>query len=163
MAQKMPFIKNKKRKIEEQLRRERSSVGADPNRIPGLSFYLTSSNPSKKNPASGSSSQQPSQPQGQNNLGGSSSQAIIRSIAAPLLGPPATFDLKFSGQKFEMTGITTPGDWFLVLPDDKYATTPNDRRNWFLYRSNNAASYFFGNFKNRKIADCYFYHIFFKW
>jgi hypothetical protein len=51
-----------------------------------------------------------------------------------------------------------PGGWFLVLPDDKHATAPNDRRNRFLYRSNNTASYFFGNFKNRKIIDCYFYH-----
>jgi hypothetical protein len=97
---KIPFIKNKKRKTEEQLRRERSSVRADPNRIPGLSFYPTSSNPSRKNLACGSPSQPPSQPQGQDNPGGSSSQAIIRSIAAPPLGPPATFDFKFSGQRF---------------------------------------------------------------
>jgi hypothetical protein len=152
--QKISFIKKKKRKTEEQLRRERSSTGADPNRIPGLSFYPTSSDPSWQNPASGSFSQ----PQGQDNPGGSSSQAIIRSIAAPPLGPPATFDFKFSGQRFEMTGITMPGGWFLVLPDDKHVSAPNDRRNQFLYRSNNTASYFFGNFKNRKITDCYFYH-----
>jgi hypothetical protein len=97
MAPKIPFIKNKKRKTEEQLWREHSSAGADPNRIPGLSFYPTSSDSLKKNPASGSSSQPPSQPQGQNNPGGSSSQAITYSIAAPPLGPPATFDFKFSG------------------------------------------------------------------
>jgi hypothetical protein len=107
--QKYPFIKNKKQKSEEQLRHERSSAGADPNRILGLRFYPTSSDPSKKNTASGSSSQPPSQPQGQDNPEGSSSQAIIRSIAAPPLGPPATFDFKFSGQRFEMSGITTPG------------------------------------------------------
>jgi hypothetical protein len=47
MALKIPFIKNKKRKTEEQLRRERSSAGADPNRIPGLSFYPTSFDPSR--------------------------------------------------------------------------------------------------------------------
>jgi hypothetical protein len=52
-----------------------------------------------------------------------------------------------------MTGITTPRGWFLVL-----ATAPNDSRNQFLYRSNNVASYFFDNFKNKKITDCYFYH-----
>jgi hypothetical protein len=98
MASKIPFIKNKKRKTKEQLRCEWSSVGTDPNRIPGLSFYPSSSNPSRQNPASGSSSQTPSQPQGQDNLGGSSSQAIIRSIVAPPLSPPATFDFKFSGQ-----------------------------------------------------------------
>jgi hypothetical protein len=109
MAPKIPFIKKKKRKTEEQLRRERSSARADPNRIPGLSFYPTSSDPSNQNPAIGSSSQPPSQPQGQDNPGGSSSQAIICSIAAPSLGPPATFDFKFSGQRFEMTVITTPG------------------------------------------------------
>jgi hypothetical protein len=57
-----------------------------------------------------------------------------------------------------MNGITTPGGWFMTLPDDKHVTSPNDQRNWFLYRSNNAASYFFGNFKNRKIVYCYFYH-----
>jgi hypothetical protein len=57
-----------------------------------------------------------------------------------------------------MTGITTPGGWFLVLLDDKHATAPNDSRNRFLYHLNNAASYFFENFKNRKITDCYFYH-----
>jgi hypothetical protein len=57
-----------------------------------------------------------------------------------------------------MTGITMSGGWFLVLPDDKHASAPNDRRNQFLYRSNYAASYFFGNFKNRKIIDYYFYH-----
>jgi hypothetical protein len=65
MAPKIPFIKNKKRKIEEQFRRERSSAGADPNRIPGLNFYPTSSDLSKQNQASGSYSQLPSQPQGQ--------------------------------------------------------------------------------------------------
>jgi hypothetical protein len=118
MALKISFIKNKKRKTEEQLRRERSSAGADPNRIPGLSFYPTSSNPSSKNQASDSSSQPPSQPQGQDNPGGSSSQALVR-----------TFEFKFSGQRFEMTGITTLGGWFMVLLDDKHATTPNDRRN----------------------------------
>jgi hypothetical protein len=90
IAPKIPFIQNKKRKTEEQLRCERSSARADPNRISGLSFYPTSSNPS----------QPPSQPQGQDNPGGSSSHAIIRSIAAPPLGPPVTFDLKFNGQRF---------------------------------------------------------------
>jgi hypothetical protein len=133
MAPKIPFIKNKKRKIKEQLQRERSSAGADPNRIPRLSFYPTSSDPSKQNQASDSSSQSPSQSQGQDNPGGSSSQAIIRSIASSPLGPPTTFDFKFSGQQFEMTGITTPGGWFLVLPDDKHVTALNDRRNRFLY------------------------------
>jgi hypothetical protein len=96
MAPKIPFIKNKKRKTEEQLRREKSSAGSDPNRIPNLSFYPTSSHPIKQNPASGSSSQQLSKPQGQDNPEGSSSQAIICLIAAPPLGPPATFDFKFS-------------------------------------------------------------------
>jgi hypothetical protein len=43
MAPKIPFIKNNKRKTKEQLRREKSSAGADPNRIPSLSFYPTSS------------------------------------------------------------------------------------------------------------------------
>jgi signal peptidase I len=57
-----------------------------------------------------------------------------------------------------MNGITTLGGCFMVLPNDKHATSPNDRRNRFLYRSNNAASYFFDNFKNKKIVDCYFYH-----
>jgi hypothetical protein len=57
-----------------------------------------------------------------------------------------------------MTGITIPGGWFLVLPDDKHTFAPNDRKNRFLYHSNNAVSYFFGDFKNRKITDCYFYH-----
>jgi hypothetical protein len=127
MALNMPFIKNKKRKTEEQLRRKRSSAGADPNRIPGLSFYPTSSNSSSKNQASGSSSQPPSQPQGQDNPGGSSSQALVRSPSP--LGPPITFEFKFSGQRFEITGITTLGGWFMVLLDDKHATTPNDRRN----------------------------------
>jgi hypothetical protein len=56
MTPKIPFIKNKKRKIEEQLWRERSSAEADPNRIPGLSFYPTSSDPSRQNQASDSSS-----------------------------------------------------------------------------------------------------------
>jgi hypothetical protein len=60
MTPKIPFIKNKKRKIEEQLRRERSSAGADPNRISGLSFYPTSSDPSRQNQASDFSSQPPS-------------------------------------------------------------------------------------------------------
>jgi hypothetical protein len=127
MAPKISFIKNKKRKIEEQLRRERSSAGADPNRIPGLSFYPTSYDPSRQNQTSGSSSQPPSQPQGQDNLGGSSSQAIICQPSP--LGPPSTFEFKFSGQRIEMNGITTTGGWFMVLSDDKHATSPNDRRN----------------------------------
>jgi hypothetical protein len=151
MAPKMSFIKNKKRKTEEQLRCERSSAGADPDRIPGLRFYPTSSDPSRQNPASGSFSQPPSQAQGQDNPRGSSSQAVTRSIATPPLGPPATLDFKFSGQRFQMTGITMPGGWFLVLPDDKHVSALNDRMNKFLYCSNNAASYFFGNFKNRKL------------
>jgi hypothetical protein len=127
MAPKIPFIKNKKRKREKQLRRERSSAGANPNWIPGLSFYPTSSDPSRQNQASSSSSQSPSQLQGQDNPGGSSSQAKIRSPSS--LGPPATFEFKFSGQRFKMNGITTPGGWFMVLPDDKHATSPNDWRN----------------------------------
>jgi hypothetical protein len=107
MAPKISFIKNKKRKTEEQFRRKRSSAGADPNRIPRLSFYPTSSDPSRQNQASGSSSQPPSQPQGQDNPGGSSSQAIIRQPSP--LDPPATFEFKFSGLRFEMNGITTLG------------------------------------------------------
>jgi hypothetical protein len=56
-----------------------------------------------------------------------------------------------------MTGVTMSGGWFLVNPDDKFTSAPSDRRNQFLYRSNNAASYFFDNFKNKKITDYYFY------
>jgi hypothetical protein len=158
MAPKISFIKNKKKKTEEQLRRERSSVGADPNLFSGFSFYPISSDPSKQNQASGYYSQPPSQSQGQDNPGGSYSQAIIRSISPSPLDPAATFEFKFSGQRFEMIGITTPGGWFLVLPDNTHATALNDGRNRFLYRSNNAVNYFFGNFKNRKIVDYYFYH-----
>jgi hypothetical protein len=55
-----------------------------------------------------------------------------------------------------MTGITMSGGWFLVLPNDKHASTPNDRKNQFLYRSNNATSYFFGNFKNKKMSIAIF-------
>jgi hypothetical protein len=64
---KIPFIKSKKRKTEEQLRREHSSAGADPERISRLSFYPTSSNPSRQNLAGGSSSQPSSHDQGQDN------------------------------------------------------------------------------------------------
>jgi hypothetical protein len=85
-------------KNKEQIRHEQSSAGFDLDRIPRLSFYPNSSDPTRQNPACGSSSQ--GQAQGQDNLGGSSSQVITRTMAALPLGPPATLDLKFSGQRF---------------------------------------------------------------
>jgi hypothetical protein len=59
MALKISFVKNKKWKTEEQLRRERSSARANPDHIPELSFYPTSSDPTKQNPTAGGSSSQP--------------------------------------------------------------------------------------------------------
>jgi hypothetical protein len=51
MTPKFPFTKSKKRKTKEQLRREHSSTGADPERIPRLSLYPTSFDLTRKNPA----------------------------------------------------------------------------------------------------------------
>jgi hypothetical protein len=99
MTPKFPFTKSKKRKTKEQLRREHSSTGADPERIPRLSLYPTSFDLTRKNPAAGDSSSQPP-PQHQENFGASSSRAITRTMTAIPLGPPAKYDFKFSGQKF---------------------------------------------------------------
>jgi hypothetical protein len=63
MTPKIPFIKSKKRKTEEQQKHELSSARADPDRITGLSFYPIFSNPTRQNPAADDSSSQPP-PQG---------------------------------------------------------------------------------------------------
>jgi hypothetical protein len=108
MVPKIPFTKSKKHKIEEYLRREHSSTGADLERIPGLSLYPTSSDPARQNPTADDSSSQPSS-QGQEKPIASSSRAITRTMTTTPLGPLAKFNFKFSGQKFQMTGVTMPG------------------------------------------------------
>jgi hypothetical protein len=57
-----------------------------------------------------------------------------------------------------MDGTTTLGGWFRYNPTDANDNASNDHNNRYLNESNKATSYYFGDYKNHKLIDCYFYN-----